>query len=110
MPPFISMAAVFQFSKWQPMTDSSPSGLAVRIQVFMGPQKEQFIRLTFPAAEGSTFTPTESLLPRRPVNSPLVIRSPEAWAASTFIPTAQPSAPSPRKLPLEHPDAERLNL
>ena len=72
-----------QSTKWQALAVNWPSGLRIQTQRSIGPQNEQLTRLTLPSAFGPISRQTESVLPQRPTNSPLVISSPGGCACST---------------------------
>src|SRR5207249_3997933 len=102
--------ALSQSTKLQALAVNCPARLRIHTQRSMGPQNEQFTRLTLPSAAGPISKQTESVLLQRPTNSPLQISSPGGCACSTTTARWQESAPNPKKLPLALPCLDFENL
>src|ERR1043166_5330492 len=102
--------ALSQSTKLHALAVNCPTRLRIQTQRSIGPQNEQFTRLTLPSAPGSISKQTELVLLQRPTNSPLQMSSPGGCACSTTTARWQESAPSPRKLPLALPCLDFENL
>ena len=99
-----------QCTKWHTFAVNWAEALRDQMHRSIGPQNEQFTRLTLPSALGPISTQTESVLLQRPTNSPLVISRPYGCDCSTRIARRQESAPRPRKFPFVAPAFDSENL
>src|ERR1041385_4500034 len=102
--------ALSQSTKLHALAVNWPTRLRIHTQRSIGPQNEQFTRLTLPSAPGAISRHTALVLLQRPTNSPLQNRRPGGCACSTTTARWQESAPSPRKLPLALPCLDFENL